>query len=404
MREWPRRWCLDRRRLSLLLTNLGKAPLLPLRILFWNQEYAPSLGGVELYTQTLAEALTRRGNAVAVVTAHSNPDLPRFCEIGGVAIHRMPFFQALSSRNPEAIAAVRAQIVELKRTFRPNLVHVNFTDASPFFHLRTRAQHDISVIALHHACDRFRSAIPLAEALAARAQSVVAPSQFLAENFKRTVRGTDDKVQVILNGVDEDFGSIIPKIDDRAAPLFLFAGRLAPEKGADLLVDAASNLSARGIPVRFAIAGAGPELAWLKDKASKSNVMHLFDYVGWLGRAALARAFVEATAVIVPSIGPEAFGLIAAEAAMAGRPVIAARSGALPEIVEDRKTGLLFESGNALDLTNAMARLIAEPDRGARLGAAARLRAQERFGLSGMVDRYEHLYARLVGSVAHAAK
>jgi glycogen synthase len=369
--------------------------ILPLRILFWNQEYAPSLGGVEIYTQNLAKALIKRGHSVGVVTGHSREDLPQVSEIDGVSVYRVPFFQALSSRDPKKITEVQAKIVALKRAFKPHLVHVNFTDASPFFHLRTRKQHDVSLVVLHEASDRFVSGIHLIKALAFHSQSIIAPSRFIAEKFTKMTGGSEAKFQIIDNGVDEDYLTI-PNIDDSLTPRLLFAGRLVPEKGVHLLIEAVSILARKGKPIRLTIAGAGPDLAVLKEMASQLEVIDAIDYVGWLHQAALGDAFAHATAVVVPSIGAEPFGLIAAEAAMAGRPVIASRIGALAEIIEDQETGLLFEPENSLDLVKTIERLIAAPDLGARLGAAARSRARERYPLSKMVDKYEHLYARLV--------
>jgi glycosyltransferase involved in cell wall biosynthesis len=252
------------------------------------------------------------------------------------------------------------------------------------------------LVVLHDASSRFTSGIPLVRALAARAKSVVAPSRFIARDFTDTVGGAENEIQVIENGVEEELFLGVPQIDDSPMPLLLSAGRLVPEKGAHLLIKAVSILATKGTSVRLAIAGAGPELAMLKHLASELKVFDLIDFLGWLPRAALANAFAKATVVIVPSIEQEPFGLIAAEAAMAGRPVIAARVGALPEIVEDQRTGILFEPDNSLDLANAIQRVLGSPGLAAQLGATARSRAQDRYMLSSMVDRYESLYARLI--------
>jgi len=369
---------------------------LPLRILFWNQEYVPSFGGVEIYTQNLAKALIKRGHSVAVVTGHSKDDLPEISEVEGVLVCRMAFFKALSSRDLAKIADVQAKVLALKRTFKPDLVHVNFTDASPFFHLRTRKQHDVSLIVLHEASDYFMRSAPLIRKLALRTDSIVAPSKFVADKFVNFLVGLESKMRIINNGVSEEFYLSVPDIGAGSMRRLLFAGRLVPEKGIGSLLEAVSILAARGSPIRLTIAGAGPDLAGLKDKALQLRIGGIVDFVGLLSRVVLAGAVANASAVVVPSIGPEPFGLIAAEAALAGRPVIAARNGALPEIVDDLRTGLMFEPGNALDMANAIERVVVSPDLAARLGAAARSRALERYTLSSMVDKYEHLYASLV--------
>src|SRR5690349_21056695 len=102
--------------------------------MFWNQEYAPSLGGVEIYTRNLASGLLSRGHDVCVVTGHSRADLSLHERIEDIAIYRFPFYQALTSRDLNLIVPLQKLIMELKRKFAPDLVHVNFTDASSFFH------------------------------------------------------------------------------------------------------------------------------------------------------------------------------------------------------------------------------------------------------------------------------
>jgi len=96
----------------------------------------------------------------------------------------------------------------------------------------------------------------------------------------------------------------------------------------------------------------------------------------------------------LPALG-EGFGLAALEAAAAGRPVVATRVGALPEVVADGDTGLVVEPGDIGALAAAIVRLGTDAALRTRLGGAGRRRAAERFGVERMVERTLAVYAEV---------
>jgi glycosyltransferase involved in cell wall biosynthesis len=96
----------------------------------------------------------------------------------------------------------------------------------------------------------------------------------------------------------------------------------------------------------------------------------------------------------------EGLGLALLEAAAAGVPVVACAAGGVPDVVEQGMTGVLVPVGDAAALRNAIGRLLASPAERARLGAAARARAERRFGVAGMVAAYVSLYERVLGERA----
>jgi glycogen(starch) synthase len=102
----------------------------------------------------------------------------------------------------------------------------------------------------------------------------------------------------------------------------------------------------------------------------------------------------QATFVLMPSRWEETFGLVALEAALLGRPVIATRVGALPEVVQDGETGLIVPRDDAAGVAAAIAALLEDPARTQRMGHAARERALRVFGLRPSLDAYEALYRR----------
>lgn len=102
-----------------------------------------------------------------------------------------------------------------------------------------------------------------------------------------------------------------------------------------------------------------------------------------------------ADAVAVPSVRPEPLGLVALEAAAAGRPVVAARHGGVAEVVRDGETGRLVPAGDPAALASALRGLADDPAMAHRMGRAGRRDVAERFGLERMIDELQAIYDRL---------
>jgi glycosyltransferase involved in cell wall biosynthesis len=366
-----------------------------LRVLFWNQEYSPSLGGVEVYTERLGQALLSRGHAVSVVTSLSADTLSSYERIDGIEVFRLPFYQVLSSRDLDRLARLRSEIVLLKRRLAPQIVHVNLTDASPILHTMTANGDSATVVAFHRALGGLPSAWGLARGLARRASALVAPSSHTSADAASILELSPDSIHVIENGILSLPDPVIA-LAELPPPNFLFAGRLVAEKAPGLAIRAIARLHEMGIPALLQIAGTGPDLPALKAMVSQMNLTGHVTFLGILPLARLARAYAEATALLVPSIVPETFGQVAAEASLAGRPVLGSRLGALSETVVDGVTGQLFAAGDVDALATLMAELVTSPGLARRLGDAGQARASSLYTIERMTDRYEALYRQVI--------
>ena len=148
----------------------------------------------------------------------------------------------------------------------------------------------------------------------------------------------------------------------------LFVGRLAPEKGIDVLRQAWPGPT----HLRLRVVGDGPEAPLL---ASLQGVQML----GQRTPAQVLAEMAAATALVLPSICYENFPRTLVEAFGSGLPVIASRIGALAELVEHGHTGLHFEPGNPDDLSRVMRWAQAHPQRMAEMGANARARYESHY-------------------------
>lgn len=167
-----------------------------------------------------------------------------------------------------------------------------------------------------------------------------------------------DKTVALHNFVADD----LPQAREKR-PYVLYFGRFAAEKGMDMLLAACQELP----EVQFVFAGSGPMEGEL---AGVPNVKH----VGFQQGDALKKLIAEARFTVYPSVWYENCPLSVMESIASGTPVIGARIGGIPELIEDGKTGLLFESGNVQELTKQIRRLW--DDAALRASCEAACRAQ----------------------------
>lgn len=170
-----------------------------------------------------------------------------------------------------------------------------------------------------------------------------------------------------------------------------FLGRLTAFKGLDVLMRAWEvHTRARPTSLRLVVAGSGPleprVRAWAAGLPS-------VEVAGHLDREAAAALVARCSAVVVPSEGPEPFGLVIAEAMAAGVAPIATARGAFPELVTDGVDGLLYAPGDHMALAALLRQVEDDPVRHAELGAAARRTYERRFSVSASIDRLADIYA-----------
>jgi glycosyltransferase involved in cell wall biosynthesis len=194
----------------------------------------------------------------------------------------------------------------------------------------------------------------------------------------------EDRIEVLANVV-ADPGEPAPP-----AAGAVFVGRLSPEKGVDLLIDA---WRAQGGGAPLVIVGSGPAEAALRERARDVPGVR---FLGARSHDAALAALREAAFVVVPSRWYEVAPLVALEALACGRPVVAWRGGALGELIEEGRSGLLFDDLTPQSVGTVCARLLSEPALVSRLGGGARERYLEHHAPeAGLVAR-ERLYAAVI--------
>ena len=396
-----------------------------MRILMLAQSFSPVVGGEERIVEDLSAELARRGHEVSVATLRQPAGEPPPRDDGvelhllESSMHRIPGVSADAERrfappgpDPLAVRDLRRVIGE----WRPQVVHAHNWLAHSYLPLERRSRaafvlslHDYSLVC---ATKRFfyrggvcsgpgaRKCLAHAvEHYGAAKGTMVAAGTRMSEPWLR--RRVDVFLPVSaavrdLTGVAGERHRVVPNFigalpapppsdDPRLAslpaePFLMYFGDVAEDKGVRLLIEAYAELEG---PPPLVLVGRPidpmPQVAGVRA-------------VGPLPHALAIEALRRSLLAVAPSLLPESFGIVALEAAAAGKPAIASDVGGLSDIVADGETGLLVAPGDGASLRDALARLCGDGALRVRMGEAAMRRARDRFSPDAVVPEFEAAY------------
>ena len=194
------------------------------------------------------------------------------------------------------------------------------------------------------------------------------------------------KIAIIPNGIDLARFSPATRRTPRRV---VVVANLRPEKGHDVLIDAAADVLRRFPDATFDIVGGGPLLDATRERAWRRGVGVAFRFFGH--QDDVAARLAEADIFVLPSRS-EAMPNALIEAMATGLPVVASSVGGIGEVVADGRTGLLVPAGDCAALAERIGRLMDSPTLAATLGDAARLEIQSRYSFTRMVNAFESIY------------
>jgi glycosyltransferase involved in cell wall biosynthesis len=210
----------------------------------------------------------------------------------------------------------------------------------------------------------------------------LAPSRFMA-GMMAQYRIDSEKIEFLPNGIDTS--QYRPSYADR--DYILYFGRLSKEKGLDTLLSAYKALKV-GMPLK--IVGTGPYEDTLRMQYPEA------EFAGYRSGNDLKRLIAEASFTVVPSECAENCSMAILESMAYGKPVVGSNIGGIPEQIEDGKSGLLFEKGNADDLGKKMLRLIQDKSLRREMGEAGRRIVEEKYSLITHCNDLVGIYEKLI--------
>lgn len=416
-----------------------------MRILMLAQFYPPTVGGEERLVCDLSVELAARGHDVSVATLW-HKGFSEFEIDRGVRIHRvrgtmqrMGMLFSEDSRqyappfpDPEVLLALR-RVIQVER---PQIVHAHNWLVHSFTPLKawSKAQFVVSLHDYSHVCVQKRlmnqdvccSGPGVGKCLACSTRfygAAKGPLSTLANFFwagqQRRVADLFLPVsQAVVDGCQLDKHQVpyqimpdfVPDHIDVATEdnnpylaqlprgdFLLFVGDVTFDKGAEVLLQAYAEMQTE-IPLVFIGRPLLPDLA----SRFPQRVLQNIHMLGRWPHEAVMGAWSRCTIGLVPSIVAETFGIVALEAMYMGKPVIAARSGGLSDVIVDGETGLLVPPGDPQALRVAIQSLLANPEQRTHMGQQARQRATE-FQATAVITRFEQVYHELAGSNSASA-
>jgi glycogen(starch) synthase len=387
------------------------------KILYWTPFFLPDVGGMETLVAKILPRLKQRGYDLIMVTSHGKYDVPDETEYCGIPVYRFHTRRALGKGNLLEILTIKQKVAELKQSFRPHLTHIHISDPSAFFHVNTASAYPAPTLATFHSLFSFQSAANGSGSLLAKiinaADFVSTVSGHVLAEIRRSCPEINGRSSVIYNGVE--ITDVVPAPLSFDPPRIVCIGRLVHKKGFDLAIEAFHSIVARFPQARLTIIGDGPLRAELMQQAAALGLCDTVEFMGEVKPEDVFSLIDRSTVAVLPSrhvqengtdgfMFSEGFPMVALEASLMGRPIIATPVGGLPEAVVHNQTGLLVEEENSQALADAIAYLLTNRDTAVSMGRSGRLRVMDTFNAEKCVDSYDSLYQRLVqGSALNSA-
>ncbi len=370
-----------------------------MRIALFTETFLPKVDGIVTRLRHTVEHLQRGGDQVLVFCPEGGLKEYKGAKIHGVSGMPLPLYPelklafprpsvgtALEKFNPDVIHVVNPAVLGLGGIYYAKNLNIPLV-ASYHTHLPQYLQ--------HYGLGSLEGVLwELLKLAHNQAELNLCTSTVMVEEL--VTRGIE-RVDLWQRGVDTEMFQphlSCHKMRDRLsqghadAPLLLYVGRVSPEKQIDRI-----KLVLDAIPgSRLAIVGDGPA----KEELEAHFTGTATHFVGYLHGLELAAAYASADAFIFPS-ATETLGLVLLEAMAAGCPVVAARSGGIPDIVTDGVNGYLFEPDDPQGALAATQRLLAAKQEREELRKNARLEA-EKWGWSAATLQLQSFYQGVVSS------
>ncbi len=390
-----------------------------MRICFLSLEY-PSIksgGGVGTQVRTLGLALAANGHEVSVI-ALSEPGEPAFRDDCGVRIHRVKHgnlhwyfskapllgkYFSLSLREIEYSYLVWRQ-VRLLQADKPFDVIEGTETGALFVALRGKTPLVIRLHGEEYTVRKYTPDLPLSihvrlsrllqRMALRRARLLISPSQAHAVEIAAELKEPHPPIEVMPNVIPPGYGADDQAADDESAPMVLYVGRLERGKGILALLEAARYVLDEMPNAQFVLAGAPhPNLpkVTLNESIARLGLEGRLRWLGHVRHEDLRECYRAASVLVLPSYY-ETFGLAALEAMAFGLPVVAFKSGALPEVIEDGVSGILTTPGDSGALARALLQVLRHPKLRAHFAVNARNRLAKRFEVPSFVRLELSLY------------
>jgi glycosyltransferase involved in cell wall biosynthesis len=349
--------------------------------------------GAENMLVTLARSLSTLGcnSIVGVFSDHRDPhtEVAEQARRQGLAVETVP---CVGRWDRNAVEQIR----KLLAKYGVDVLHPHGYKADIYAYAAARPRRVALVATVHNWPSRLlkmRAYAALDKLLLRNFDQVVAVSDVPSDILRRWGLSRN-KVSTISNGVDvERFHGAVPTLQNEIAPndysLVGFVGRLVPEKGGELLLQAAKQVLAVRPKTIFVFVGEGSSRTEWEALANRLGISKQVVFTG--ARTDLPGVYASLDMLVLPSL-VESLPMCLLEAMAAGKPVVATSVGGIPRLVTTEETGLLVEPNDVSGLVAAIVRLLENRELAERLGQNGHVRCAQNFSAESMARSYIRQY------------
>lgn len=387
-----------------------------MKILIYSHDWAPSTGGVQTVTMSLARGLAQWQEEAA-------------CASPQVTVATATAADGMDDSSLPFRVVRRPGVIELVRLLRnADLIHMAGPSLLPLF-LGWLLQK--LIVVEHHS---FQAACPNG-LLFYEPQQAPCPGHFMARRYGECLRCNHANISwwrslllllatfprrwfskkasanftptkwlssiiqlprmiTMFHGVRMEEAPVIPPTSSTV--IFVFLGRLVPLKGVRYLLQAAQRLQRLGFAFRLKIIGEGPEREQLERMAHELGLGGCVEFLGYVPSGELKQSMAGAHAVVLPSLGGEVFGLAAVENMQYGRVAIVPAGGAMAEVVGD--AGLQFPPADVEGLAQCMRNFLEDSALRQKLSHKAQVRSRGLFEEHRMIKQHVEFYRELLAA------
>jgi glycosyltransferase involved in cell wall biosynthesis len=377
-----------------------------MNVCFLSKSFSHTRGGIETYVRDMAEALTKVGHNVHIITLRSSVEKTHTGSLnektfihevkdnrepfrGSWRIDRMiPFLDICYSYKVYKLLSQLIKNYKIDIVESPDWLYEGywFSFQRRSIPLIARFHGHISIFLYYYTKTMKRNLHNRIKWWQEKKQAVNADgisinSSFYAGIVKKNWLLDLRKIKIIPNGVNMDIFSFSPNRKNEDITL-LYVGRLEENKGIGILCDALLDVYKEYPLVKTIFVGLDKQherfkCSWrqfLNEKLKNFRVQ----FIDPVNRTELSKLYRESTVCIFPSLY-EAFGITALEAMSCGRPVIATRTGGFPDMIQNLVNGILVSPGDIKELSSAIKMLINNSELRDKLGREARVAVENKF-------------------------
>lgn len=361
-----------------------------MRVVLWSTNYYPYIGGIERLVHNLACELMRQGHSVLVITDAPQKGIESKDQVDGVEIIRLPFSHALFTKQLPLIKKAIQSATDALIRFKADLVNVHgWLESMAFYQFRVAENLSIPFfLTIHGLLEQSHYKTLACHRLWSMCSAVSVVSRSI-EDALRLGNFSHADIRLIYNG--SQISSVKSKIPTKSPINLVCIGRLSPEKGFDTALYALALLQHRYPNLTLTIVGGGPLYTKLLELTKALGLQYRVQLLDYVPPHKIDEIIDQSSIVLMPSTY-ESFGLVAVEAALRCRPVIASDVGGLKEIVVHDETGMLVMPNNPSDLAKAIAQFSDKPHLISEMGLKGYQRAIDFFTLKVMAKGYIAMY------------